>query len=482
MSLALYPVLAERRLAEGTAPGPTPSGWWRPRPRATPSPADLDVDQPVDGPGPALAGRPGPPGPRRGLAGRGRPGRPSSRLSVGRERVDGAGTGTPTESTETVRVGMLGTSLVGRCHVPAGPGRSSDGPGHRHGCVSAAGRSRPEELAAAVVDRRHWYTDAGPHAGRGRARRGRSWPPPTTAHHPLTMAALRGRAPRAVREAPGPVDTTQAEPKWWPWPSDRGAITMVPFTYRYMPMLQWLRRLLEPTATSGNPHQISCRYFTAYGMDGDLRLALRQGVRRQRASSATSAPTWSTWPGGSWTTREHLGVGRRGRSSSSASPRPDGSDYQQAGGHGGHDPRATGGAPSGCIQASAACWEGTRSSSASSTSSTSTVTPAPCTGHCDWGAVQEVRGSRIGEPGPWRCCPSPTTCGADVRRSPVSDTYRDVFRTTPAMTRAWIDAVADGRPIQPDLGEGLAVQRVLDAAVASSAAAGAPIRLDQPSS
>ena len=59
-----------------------------------------------------------------------------------------------------------------------------------------------------------------------------------------------------------------------------------------------------------------------------------------------------------------------------------------------------------------------------------------------------------------------------VRRDTVHNTYRDVFRETDSMTRGWITAIQEGRPARPDFADGLAVQRVLDAAVESSKSGG----------
>ena len=62
-----------------------------------------------------------------------------------------------------------------------------------------------------------------------------------------------------------------------------------------------------------------------------------------------------------------------------------------------------------------------------------------------------------------------------MRRDTVHNTYRDVFRTTSSMTRQWIDAIIDGNQSGPGCDEGLAVQRVLDAAVESAASGGSAV-------
>ena len=94
---------------------------------------------------------------------------------------------------------------------------------------------------------------------------------------------------------------------------------------------------------------------------------------------------------------------------------------------------------------------------------------------CDWDTVQEVRGVRRGESGPAALLPIPDEIWSGVRRDHVHDTYRDVFRTTDAMTRGWVTAVAEGRHVRPDFADGLAVQRVVDAAVASAAGGGCQV-------
>ena len=50
------------------------------------------------------------------------------------------------------------------------------------------------------------------------------------------------------------------------------------------------------------------------------------------------------------------------------------------------------------------------------------------------------------------------------RRDDVHETYKDVFRRQDHMTRAFITAVAEGRATSPDFADGLAVQRIIDAA------------------
>jgi len=81
----------------------------------------------------------------------------------------------------------------------------------------------------------------------------------------------------------------------------------------------------------------------------------------------------------------------------------------------------------------------------------------------DWVTVQRVEGCRADETVPHEM-PIPDHIWAGARRDTVHNTYRDVFRTQETMQRAFVTAVAEGRMASPDFGDGLAVQRVLEAA------------------
>jgi predicted dehydrogenase len=82
---------------------------------------------------------------------------------------------------------------------------------------------------------------------------------------------------------------------------------------------------------------------------------------------------------------------------------------------------------------------------------------------CDWRTVQRVEGCRADEDTS-RELPIPDHAWGGARRSPVHDTYRDVFRTQDTMARRFVRSVAEGVPVAPSFADGLAVQRVLEAA------------------
>ena len=93
-------------------------------------------------------------------------------------------------------------------------------------------------------------------------------------------------------------------------------------------------------------------------------------------------------------------------------------------------------------------------------------------GYNDWDTVQEVRGLRSGETGPAHLLDRTPHLWAGLRTDTVHNTYRDVFRTTDAMTRQWLRCAARGEACEPDLREGARVQELLDAAVRSAASDG----------
>ena len=80
----------------------------------------------------------------------------------------------------------------------------------------------------------------------------------------------------------------------------------------------------------------------------------------------------------------------------------------------------------------------------------------------DWLTIQRVEGCRADEAVSHEL-PIPDRIWAGARRDTVHNTYRDVFRQQDTMTRAFVTAIANGRPASPDFGDGLAIQRVLEA-------------------
>ena len=64
--------------------------------------------------------------------------------------------------------------------------------------------------------------------------------------------------------------------------------------------------------------------------------------------------------------------------------------------------------------------------------------------------------------------PARTRIFDGARRDVVTDTYKDTFRDHDVMARGFVTAIATGTPASPEFRDGLAVQRVVDAASRSA--------------
>ena len=209
-------------------------------------------------------------------------------------------------------------------------------------------------------------------------------------HRDITMAAL-DRGLHVLCEKPLAQNVAQAE-EMTAKAAPAGVITMVPFTYSFMPVFQYARRLVAEGYV-GRVHHVNMRYYTAYAFDSaytwrfDNELA-GSGVIGDLASHWVYVARWLL-------DDTETSVGALASTFVEREPRPDGSPYEQ-----GEDSvvltvRYESGAY-GILQTCAVSWEGTE--------------PFGQTHHleihgdagtiygvCDWETVQEVRGVRRGE-------------------------------------------------------------------------------------
>ena len=82
--------------------------------------------------------------------------------------------------------------------------------------------------------------------------------------------------------------------------------------------------------------------------------------------------------------------------------------------------------------------------------------------------LERVDGSRRARPKTHEL-PIPDQLYAGARRGSVHETYKDVFREQDSMTRGFVSAIASGsKAAPPDFSDGLAVQRLLEAASRSA--------------
>jgi len=285
-------------------------------------------------------------------------------------------------------------------------------------------------------------------------------------HHDLALAAV-GLGLHVLCEKPLALDVGEAE-RMNEGARAANVATMVPFTYHYMPVNRWVRRLIAEGYV-GRPLHVNLRYYTSFGFETDYAWRFDREV----AGSGIIGDLGSHWIHlARWLLDDQeTSISATASTFIERGPRPDGTDYEPLEDSVVMTIRYESGAY-GVLQASSVCWEGTPFGQTHHLEIHGTEGTIYAT--CDWDTVQEVRGLRKGDTDGAKVLPIPDDVWNGVRRDSVHNTYRDVFRTTNSMTREWISAIAAGERVEPSFREGLAVQRVLDAAVASAHADGAP--------
>lgn len=278
-------------------------------------------------------------------------------------------------------------------------------------------------------------------------------------HEALTMTAF-DRGLHVLCEKPLATNAAAAE-RMARRAGEVGAITLVPFTYRYMPAMRYVKRLIDDGYV-GQPYHLNLRYFTGFARTGEYSWRFDNEL----AGSGVIGDLGSHWLHvARWLLGDVVAIGCVSSAFVERDLRPDGSDYERGEDSAAITVRFANGAY-GTLQVSAVCHEG------GDFGQTHHLDLHGAAGTLysfnDWTTIQAVRGVRAGEPGPAADMPIPDDVWAGVRRTRVHDTYRDVFRSGGAMLGEWIDAVRDGRPCQPDLAEGARVQHLLELAVRSA--------------
>jgi predicted dehydrogenase len=278
-------------------------------------------------------------------------------------------------------------------------------------------------------------------------------------HHPLSRAAIDRRL-HVLCEKPLGLDAAEAA-DLADAAARAGIVSMTPFTYRWMPVNQQLRRHIDEGYV-GTPYHMAARYYTGYGRRSDYVWRFDRG----EAGSGVLGDL-----GSHWIDLAQVLLGPIEAISAATSvmvhrgPRPDGRPYEPGEDVAMMTARFASGA-SAQLLVSAVCWEGTpfgQTHHVEVHGSDGTLYAVN-----DWDTVQDVRGVRAGDRGPARSLPRPGDIWDGLRTDTVHNTYRDLFRTQEAMTRAWVSAIAAGTSVQPDLAVGAQVQRVVDAAQRSA--------------
>jgi predicted dehydrogenase len=287
---------------------------------------------------------------------------------------------------------------------------------------------------------------------------------PNNTHHDITMAAIE-RDLAVLCEKPVALTAAEAE-AMAEAAAARGLVTMVPFTYRWMPTHQWIKELIDDGYV-GRPYHVTLRYFAGFARDPAY--SWRFDVEHSGGGcSATREPLPAPGP---LVAGRGLPIGALSTTFVDRDPRPDGTPYIQ----GDDAPTITVRFDSGAVgtlQVSAMCWEGTpfgQTQDVEIHGSDGTLYAVN-----DWDSVQEVRGVRAGEPGLRAARPRAPWQGA--RRSPVPDTYA----TSSAGATRWpapgSTPWSTGGRASPT-GRGRGVQRLLEIAARAPAptAAGLPV-------
>lgn len=352
------------------------------------------------------------------------------------------------------RLGIIGTSWwVDAMYLPA----LSTLPGIEIAAI--AGRD-PDRAAARATQWSipHWFTDW--HAMIDDAELdGVIVAASNPVHYPATRAALEAGI-HVLCEKPV-ADHYEQAAALAALADRQGAVTMVPFTYRFMPGFRWLERLVAEGYV-GDLHHVGLRYHTGYGLTPEYLWKL----------DAAANPTGALGDIGSHFLYLAMCLGgpvdavtaRLDVVAGHPATDQDGKPYEAAA-----DSAAvilefrSGG--QGILHASSVAYEGTSMNQRH-------VVEVHGSGGVlrhvvDWDELQDVSGARVGE-GPPQLLPIPEDIWGELRRQRVHDTYRDVFRTTDAMARGWAKALVERRSVRPDLGDGAAVQQLLDACLTSS--------------
>ncbi len=277
-------------------------------------------------------------------------------------------------------------------------------------------------------------------------------------HHPLTMAALAAGV-HVLCEKPLAMNAAEAD-EMAAVARAAGLTCLVPFTYRYMPVFQYAKRLLDE-GFLGRPYHLNLRYYTGFARDGEYAWRFD----RDEAGSGIIGDLGSHWIDmARWLLGEITAVTCVLSHHVERGPRPDGQPYDVTDDGASIIVEFESGAQ-GMIVTSAVAYEDG---------------PFGQTHHLDlhgsggtlfayndWKTRQEVRGARDGDeivP-----MPIPDDIWNGARSDTVHNTYRDVFRGQDVLTRGWISAIRDGRPAEPGFDDGAAVQRILDACLVSAA-------------
>ncbi len=279
-------------------------------------------------------------------------------------------------------------------------------------------------------------------------------------HHPITMAALEKNL-HVLCEKPLAMTANEAA-EMAVKAGEKQLKTLVPYTYRYMPTNRYLKRLIDD-GYLGRPYHLAMRYYANYGRDGGYMWRFNKSL----AGSGVIGDLGSHFL---YLARWYFGevtavTCQTGRFVERPSLDPEGRPYEPLEDSAYFLLEFANGAQA-SIHVTCVAHEETpfgQRHFMEFHGSDGTLYM-----ETDWINRQEVHGAKM-DGGKLETLTIPDEIWGAVNREFVPDTYRDVFRKELRMTGDWVSAIAHDTPVEPNFEDGLAIQKIMSAAVQSAA-------------
>ena len=357
---------------------------------------------------------------------------------------------------EKVKIGVIGTSWwADAMYLPALQN------GENIDIVSVCGRNpeRTEEFAN-LWSIPHWYTDYNKLIAAGGIDALIILTGNET-HYPITMAALAANL-HVLCEKPLGLTYTEAK-EMAAVAAAKELITLVPFTYRFMPTTRYLKHLIDD-GYLGQPYHCHLRYYAGFGRGKDYAWRFD----KTKAGSGALGDIGSHFLYlADWFYGEIDAVCANLGSLVDRTPTdPSGNRYELADDTAMLMLRFKNGAH-GMVHATTLAYEENEFGQIHEFDlhgSKGTLRQ-----RIDWDQMQQITGTQEGQGPSDQVIEVPQPFWGDVRRDHVISTYKDTYRLEGHMVRDFANAIAAGESASPDFADGARIQRVLDAGLLSAA-------------
>ncbi|MEZ4605990.1 MAG: Gfo/Idh/MocA family oxidoreductase [Deinococcales bacterium] len=283
-------------------------------------------------------------------------------------------------------------------------------------------------------------------------------------HYPFSMQAM-SKGLHVLCEKPLSEDLSLAE-AMAAEAKARGIISMVPFTYSFMPSLRYVKDLIDE-GYLGKGHHFSMRYYAGFGLSHDYawRFDARYSPGGMLGDLGSHFLYIATWLFGEVeglfchldTLAKH------------ADKDPKGQDFPKANDSAIITLKFKNGMQ-GHVHATAVAYEGTNFNQRHMMEFHGDK--GTLYHENDWDYLDVVKGTKVGE-GPIKVLDLPAVYVDGIRRDQVHNTYKDVFREKDFMARAFITQIAQHKAgqspkaLKPDFSDGAYVQKLVDTALKS---------------